>query len=379
MRILTSSFESKCLHGELSDFRENRAVPVGDPPSNNMGGTSCSPLPPLPVVVDQKTRIDWLAFTSSIGLVSLKILVSCLFESPGVVFQNNERGLPGYPESISLTVDGVSVGVIGYGAKHGRDYVSISGKGCQLWCTEFYPHVLDVLQTAEAKLTRIDICLDFYRGELTYEQCKNAYVDRKFQLLKSPKNPSMLPIEPVRGDGVNLGRTMYVGSRKGSKMARCYEKGLEVFARLPESFRETCTEPGKLEWGSKQNAPSGTIADQWLRVEIEYKSVDVVLDLNMVVECDKYFSGAYPFCAEILSLSDGKRPKALPKMEVIDNERMFLHAKNGYGNAVHTWRNCGYTDTQILNKIDSGRNNQRMVKSGILANHLAVQDSDIPF
>jgi len=379
-----SSFEVKCLFEELHEKQSFEALKRATeqaaqiPPSNNMGGTYLvPPLPPLPVVDDQKTMIDWLAFTSAIGIFSLKILVLCLF--PAVAFQDQSHGLPGYPESISLSVDGVPVGVIGYGAKHGKDYVSITGKGCALWTFDFYPHVVDVLQVAEAKIVRCDICMDFYKGELTYDQCKDAWSNEWFRLPKSPVNPAMSAIEPVRGDGVNLGRTMYVGSRKGAKLARCYEKGLEVFARLPDAFREACTDPQELIWGEDQKAPEGTIAKNWLRVEIEFKAVDVVLPYSMLLERDEFFAGAYPMCAQILQISDGKRPKTLPKNEDIENERMFMNAKNGYGNAVHTWRKCGYTDAQILDKIDSGRNNQRMVKAGILAKHQALPDSDIPF
>jgi phage replication initiation protein len=374
MRILSSAFEAKCLREELADFQLERSVEAVGPPSNNMGGTS---LPPLPLVVDQKVRIDWLAFTSPIGIVSLKILVECLF--PSVVMSQNDKGMYGYPDSYSLTVDDVDVGIIGFGAKHGKDLVSITGKGCQLWDSCFYPHVLDVLQTAEAKLNRIDLALDFYRGELSYDDCLAAYVVGEFKLPKSPKMP-MLSQVASSCDGVNFGRTMYVGSRKGSKMARCYEKGLEIFARLPESVRQQCTDdPGDRVYGPGDFAPDGTIANQWLRVEIEYKAVDVLLPLDMVVLRDKYFIGSYPFCERVLGMSDGLRPKALLSDEAITNEKMVLNARKGYGNAVHTWRKCGYTDKQILDMLDTGFHNQRMVKAGILAKHRAQPDSDIPF
>lgn len=373
MRILSSSFEAGLLHGELADFVENRSVSAGVPPSNNMGGTNC---PPLSQNTIQKTRIDWLGFTSPWEIAGLKVFVDMLFDN--VVFKQNDFGIPGYPESYSLTVDSVQVGVIGFGAKHGKNFVSITGKGCQLWDVSFYAHVREVLEVANASIRRIDICMDFYKGEVTYDQAIKAYEFGEFQLSMARKKPKFSKIESEE-NGVNLGRTMYVGSRKTSKMARIYEKGLEVFARLPDSVRAACTEPGALVYGPDDHAPEGTIADQWLRVEIEYKAEDVVLELDMITQGDDYFRAAYPFCERVMGAGDGKRPRALMKVVDLNVERVFLNLRNGYGNAIHTLKSCGYSDTQIIDRVNTGVQNQKMVKAGIRAQHQAVQDFDIPF
>jgi phage replication initiation protein len=399
MRILPFQEKSNNLTADLVAYRQrvdtvgsvavlasNWSAKADTPHPNNMGGTYLPPpLLILPIPPAQKVKIDWLSFTSTIGFASLKVLVQCLFDD--VHIDERSHGMPGYPSSSSLTVGGVPVGLIGHGAKHGKDFVSISGKGCSFWSSDFMSHVLDVLETGDCKLNRIDLALDFYDGEVSYDSCLAAYYAFEFQLPKSPSNPGSKEVGSQL-NGVNLGRTLYVGSRKGAKFCRCYEKGLEVFSRLPQEYREACTSPGSLSVGfdgqllteqEQADLPVLTIADKWFRVEIEFKNTDTLLPLDMVINRDMYYAGAYPFTAKILGLSDGLRPSSLKTISEIDNEKMFTHARNGYGNAVHTWLGCGFTPQQIVERLDTGFHNQRLVKSGVLSSVKAVEDWDVPF
>lgn len=376
MRILPfgggSAYEAMRLDAELENHRRS-AVAVA-PHSTNRGGTYLStPLPLLP----QKTRLDWLSFTTSLEWAALKMALGCLF--PDVEFTAEKRGMAGYPETTSLSLNDVPIGVIGHGAKHGKNLVSITGKGCAHWSNDFYSHVRDVVEFLEGKITRIDIAMDFFCGEVDYEGTLFAYHAGEFTLPKSPKAP-MLGLISTSSGKVNLGRTMNVGSRKTSKMARCYEKGLEVFSRMKDSFRETCTDPASLVFHDDPTAPPGTIADQWFRVEIEFKAADCVLTTEMITARDCYFAGAYPFCARVLGCGDGVRPKSLKADELIALEQMLQHARACYGNLVHTLSEIGYSDTDIKNALTSGKHNQRLLKAGVLrALRSHEPDFDIPF
>lgn len=373
MKIINASAEVRHLHRELTEHRNGASPAVPSPPSTNRGGTNLHP--PYPDT-GSKTVIDWLSFTCGIGIVPLRIMVECLI--PGVHFMDQGKGIVGYPSSYSVTLDGVPVAVIGFGASHGKDYVSISGRGCQTWAKCFYGHVRDVLEAMEAKITRLDIALDFYRAEVSFDDCLAAYQALEFKLPKARQNPTQ-SLVGTSLDGRNLGRTMYVGNRKGAKFVRCYEKGLEVFSRMPEDFRIANTEPGAVVWGVEQGAPASTIADQWLRVEIEFKPDQVLLDYSMLVLTDEYFAGAYPFAARVLGLGDGLRPEPLLPLVNIDLARMIRHARNGYGNLIHTLRKVGYGDTAIAEMLDTGQHNQRLVRSGVVGLLLSEADSDIPF
>ena len=221
-----------------------------------------------------------------------------------------------------------------------------------------------------AKITRLDICLDFYKGELTFDDCLKAYEGFEFKLPKSNKNP-LKKIEGTEENGINLGRTLYVGSRKCSKFIRCYEKGLEQFSRLPEDFRISCTDPASVIFGEAEGAPVSTIADQWFRVEVEFKNVDYELSFDMITETDLYFCGANPYCEKIIGLTNGLRPKLLKKDSDISLEKVFINLKKSYGSTVHTLIKCGYTPAQIFHRIDTGKVSSRMVNAGILSEHRA--------
>lgn len=376
MNIINQSCEARHLHRELAEFRADAAAAVPSPPATNRGGTSI--LPPM-AEKQQKTIIDWLAFTSPVGIVALRVAIQCLF--PDVKFQDQNKGIPGYPSSYLMTVNSVPVGIIGFGAIHGKDYVSITGTGCGMWSKAFYAHVRQVVETVQGKITRLDIAMDFYRGEVSFEQCTQAYDGDEFKLPKSPKSPMQSLVGKTQGGEkkINMGRTMYVGSRKGAKYVRCYEKGLEVFAKMPEAFQLENTEPGSVVWGLEQGAPPSTIADQWLRVEIEFKPDQVLLSHDMIDNGDMYFAGAYPFTKRILECGDGCRPESLKQSVDIDFWKMVGHARNGYGNFIHSLRKIGYDSTRIVELLDTGRHNQRLVRSGILSRLLSIEDSNIPF
>lgn len=361
-QILSRAAHVRDLHETLEEVRQNpRQVADLAPPSSNTGGNPPSHDKNAPL---QRVKIDWLAFTTSVGYAYLKETLFCLF--PGLYVDNNNRGMYGYPESANLTLHGVSIGVFAWGADHGRDYVSISGKGCQEWESGQYPFVQECLQTIDAKLVRIDHAMDFYKGELTWEECDAAYRAGEFKLKQGGRNPYS---ERIGGeiDGKNLGRTLYVGRSSSAKQIRCYEKGLEVFARLPEKFKEECTDPGSLVWGVAEKAPIGTIADQWLRVEVQNSNKDRDLALDMITRCDEYFAGAYPFCARILGLSDGVRPETLKPTLDVELERMIMNARNAYGNLVFSLKELGFTGDDIIAMLSTGRHNERLVKSGIIA------------
>ena len=368
MNIIDGNYENTLLGRELAEFRANAAVV---PPLTNRGGSSITP-PSFPIKFhNQKTSIDWLSFSSPRPISELRMLITLLFDKYGpVVITDIGHGITGYPSASKILVDDVQVGIVGYGADHGKNYVSITGTGCKIWEKDFYPHVRDVVETALAKITRIDICLDFYHGELTFEDCDKAYENLEFKLSKSNKNPRK-KIQGEQENGINLGRTLYVGSRKGSKYIRCYEKGLEQFSRLPEDFRISCTEPGSVVFGEKEGAPASTIADQWFRVEVEFKNADYELSFDMITETDLYFCGSNPYCEKIIGLTNGLRPKLLKKDADISVEKVFINAKKSYGTAIHSLKKCGYTDSQIIHRLDAGKVNSRMVNAGILSKHHA--------
>lgn len=301
---------------------------------------------------------------------------------PTVMFSRNGHGMPGYPSSDAIMVDGVQYGQLGYGANHGRDFFSITGIGCRTLDDELIEVFYEALQVVEASISRIDICLDVYNGERTFEHAMWSRSKGAFRRPRANCDPEFKVVEATKGDQ-NLGRTLYVGRRSGEVMGRIYEKGLEVFAKMPEEFK-LMSEAREVVSGVKP-----AFADDWLRLEAEYKrqSKDRPLPLEMMLERDRYFAGAYPYFADALGRTDGLRPASMVSEEHVDFIKLTNAAKRSYGSLLHSMRECGFTDSEIVEMLSSGRNNDRLIRSGLLAKMKRAADSvkesnpdwDIPF
>lgn len=383
-----NGFVDRALASDLAGLRKEPF-----PPSNNMGGNLPSPPLFLPrcetsggFVVKQKTKIDWLGYTSEAPPDAIRMGLQVLW--PDVVFSKKQGGMPGYPDCQAILVDGVQYGLFGYGAKtHERSFVSLPGTGCATLTPELIDLAHEMLLTIDARLSRLDICLDFYNGERTFDHALFSYDRGDFKGSKGGVNPRQKLIGEVTGEGKNLGRTMYVGARGGEKMARIYEKGLEVFAHLPGELREM-SEARALVFNLEDKA----FADSWLRVEIEFtrQKKERDLPLDMLTKRDEYFAGAYPYCADALGVADGLRPLTLKTDLEVDLIKLISNLKRSYGSVVHTMKELQFTDKEVVEHITSGTNNNRLVKSGMLSKIKELQaeilaanplnpDADIPF
>lgn len=364
----TNNFKSHAS-SELVQALDSLSARTG-PPSNNMGGNLSVTPPFFPhsekntdSVIKQKTRIDWLAYTTAKSLDDIKLGLQALF--PSVVFATRSGGLKGYPESMSIIVDDVQYGVIGH---HGavddrRNYVSITGVGASTLSDDDVEVAYGMLLLLDARLSRLDICLDFFNGERTWDHASWAYDNTDgFQSRGGGKKPPVKRITGQDGNGDNTGRTMYVGRRgESEKFVRVYEKGLEVFANMPKELRDASQTRAMVF-----SVVDGEFADKWLRIEIEFSRQKKDLPLEMLLERDKYFAGAYPYCAQCLGLVDGLRPSALKTDLEVDLIKLISHGKKAYGSLIHTLKELGFTDGEVVQYMSSGKLNSKLVRSGVL-------------
>lgn len=337
-----------------------------NPPSNNMGGTN--PFPPLFVPhgeksgekLVQKTKIDWLGFTSPAELENLQALLAVAW--PDVMLVNNGRGIPGYPKSYAIEVGTVQYGMLGTGATHGRNFVSLTGTACKTLDDDLVEILYQALSLPELdiRLSRVDICLDIFDGRVTWDHAVRAYKEGRFKRAMARKNPEFRKIESG-SDYQNFGRTFYVGKRDGEVMARVYEKGLEIFAKLPDELRQQCIER-EASLGEEKFS-----ADDWLRAEVEYKRVDKdrPLPLSMLVDRDRFFAGAYPYFEELLGRVDGLRPIQVKSDLDVDLVKMIHHAKRSYGSLIHSLCGLGFSPDEVVKELSSDRHNNKLIKSGL--------------
>jgi DNA relaxase NicK len=401
MSILSRNVEVKHLDEEFSSFRQS-AQPVAvlapvDPPPTNRGG----PVDNFGPFSDQRTKLDWFGFTVVRDFRDLEAWCQCVF--PGCEVTANPKGIKGYPESAAICLNGAHLGSIGHGCKHGRNMVNITGEGCKRIRVTDYGFLIDATKCLDegindaplnvkdrVKLIRLDLALDFYRGEVTWDDAHQAFDDGAFDV-----DTPFGAITPVKGvissskDGVNRGRTLNVGLRSAAIMARVYEKGLEVFAKMPDTYKATVPNPEDAVFGDDQFAVPDTVALDWLRVEVEFKPKDeLVLDWDFITHRDEVFASAFPFCCQVLQRHQTQRPIRVRSEAVVSLDRTVRALRNSYGNTIHTLRQLGLTALDIVNLLDSGIPNSKLVRAGVAdavkedpewLSRIVGQDRDIPF
>ena len=373
-RLLKRNFEGF----DERDLASKLAKLAPVPPTNNMGGPY--PHPPLNFphsekkteIVVQKTMIDWFGFTSPHHEEGILLGLQILW--PDMISSSSKAGMRGFPKCRALYVGDVQFGLLGYGAKHGRCSVSLTGVACKTITTvqqfEILRELMDVL---EGRLTRVDLCFDFYKGEVTFDYALFALERGDFKSPKANKAPETRIVSTSGAFGENLGRTLYIGPRKGEKYGRVYEKGLEVFAKMPEEFRIASTER-EMAINEAKGQDGGdvkvrTIADDWLRLEVEFKRVDSdrPIPLEIILDRDNFFAGAFPFYAWARGQGDGKGRSRLKSDAVVSHGKLMMSHRAAYGNHVHTLLSIGFTPVEVCNLLSTGKHNQKLLKAGLVA------------
>lgn len=354
-------------------------VEFAGPPSSNTGGNLVSP--PQISIFDhkssQKCKIDYLSFTSRQSVANLLHFAQSF--TLDLILCQQTRGWQGYPYSAQMVQNGETIGLIAWGAEHGRNFISFSGAACKHWCDYRIQLVHNMLIEVEARVTRIDYALDFYYGEVSYEDAEIALAAGEFQMKAGGRRPAV-DRHGSEGHYGNKGRTLYVGAASSSKRICIYEKGLEQYGKLPSKWLEEQTELDVVSY--RIDGTVGCVGDvsvvQWVRAEVRYSNADRDLDFDgyaMLLKRDEFFAGAYPFCARVIGMTDGVRPALRLTETEAEIEKMKLNARNSYGSLVHSLVKLGYTPEQIVAELDAGFHCKRLVKAGYF-NHL---DKVVPF
>ena len=114
------------------------------------------------------------------------------------------------------------------------------------------------------RFTRVDLAHDFLSGEYSVNDALTAYKNSAFT------NSITKPKLRLEGDDwyneTKHGRTLYVGTRLSSRMLRFYEKGKQL----------------------------GDSESPWVRCELELRSNDLVIPLDVVIHPGDYLSAQYP-------------------------------------------------------------------------------------
>ena len=257
-------------------------------------------------------RVDWLTATwkPEPDLHVGAMVYEWLTKSMMGVMGESVSGMFGYSQGVRFYIPqggmATHVARVDWGGDHhgGRARIDISGAGCAR-VTSWRDVMVTLAHLADTKLTRVDLAVDLLNGEYTVEDAVTWYQDGDFNA------GGRMPRHSLMGDWLDPkhGRTLMVGRRENGKALRAYEKGRQL----------------------------GDFSSPWTRFEVEIRNTDRDIPLDILINCDTYFTGAYRCLERILDVA-GTRIATHQKEGEITVEHMTEYARMSYGKLFHVLR-----------------------------------------
>ncbi len=274
--------------------------------------------------------IDWLNFTVNEESFNLEYVVtddelifcaSRLIKSIfgfGISLQR-PNGAFFYSRSYEL---GDNYGLLCHGGQNRSVLVSLNGTGLSQAAENWETRLYKFLELAvNPNITRIDLAHDIFDApKFTIDHYVNVYHKGGFQ------NGGRPPKAGQAGDWLTAnddGRTFYIGKRVNGLYCRIYDKGAQT-----------------------QSVDKPT----WLRIEIELKSVDRIIPIEVLLVPHEYFAGAYP-CLKSFAFQQS-RVETLRHEVRADFEHRVKWAKRQSGGFLKLLSELDYSPGQIVNMLE---------------------------
>lgn len=302
----------------------------------------------------QKTTVDWLRIRTQCEPREALEALKPMFGACGSLLhlEHLQRGILGFQQGAAIHVGDVPIGRMDYGGESQRGWVRVdlTGKGCE-WVQD-WDALEDLERLPAAEIRRLDIAMTTWKGEMSHEQVVQAHTDGRFTTRGRP--PAM---RQITSSDPKAGRTCEIGSReKSDKFMRCYEKGRELAGKVSarSSFEITHID--------------GHPVEDIYRCEVEFKATGAEIPWEVIERRDQYFSGAYPFCADLLPNVEAdilqRRPQREPQMDLavaLENCRIQ------YGATLFTALHAYHGDIgAVWDKVLGKQHNQSLVDAGVL-------------
>lgn len=299
-----------------------------------------------------KTTIDYLTFRSKAEprevLQGLKPMFGTL--GSGLSLKSLERGAMGFQQAVQVVIKDLPVARIDFGGESQRGWVRtvMSGKGCE-WVQD-WDAVQVVEELPKSELRRLDIALTTWNGEITHETVIKAHQDNRFHTGGRPP-----ALQQITSSDERAGKTCYVGKRTSDKFFRAYEKGFEMAAKY------------RNQEGVLISIDGHKIEDIY-RCEIELKAGSSDIPWDVIDRRDQYFSGAYPFCSDVLPGIESdilqRRKERAPQTDLavaLENARIQ------FGPTLFTALIAYHGDmTAVWDKIIGNHHNEALLEAGVL-------------
>jgi phage replication initiation protein len=211
------------------------------------------------------------------------------------------------------------VGFVAHGGNNDTLCINITGSGCAVIGTAGYLALYRFLQEHKGKITRVDIAHDFFDGRYSVDTAINWYKEGLFVTESGRGKKAQAKL--VDDFGLGTGRTLYVGSRKSGKLFRAYEKGKQL--------------------GDSENP--------WVRFELELRSVDRVIPLEIIFEHASFLAGAY-ICLKGFD-ADQSYIKTQQKTTEVSFKHLEKYCRMAYGRFLNVMRYVYETDESIIESL----------------------------
>lgn len=226
-----------------------------------------------------------------------------------------DRGRPLHFYETSYLL-GQSSGIFAYGRQGG--ILSLTGEACHL-VPDWQALVVFLRDKLGARISRWDGAVDDFAGTHSVDMALQMYLDGKFNA--GGNEPSC----DQRGNWIKpdgKGRTLYVGKRENGKMARIYEKGMQL---------------GK-PW------------HPWVRWEVELHNKDRIIPWEALLEPGCYVAGAYPKALGWVQ-EEMQRINTIKKTGNISYGCLIQHASNAYGKLVSVMMDIEGSSEKVVEKL----------------------------
>lgn len=216
---------------------------------------------------------------------------------------------------------GNKYGLVCHGGQADTLLISINGTGLSQALEGWENRLFVFLKSADfPTITRIDLAHDDFNPDFfTLDNCLLEYKKGAFK--NGKRSPSVSQagnwIEP---DG--RGRTFYIGRRTNGLYLRIYEKGLQL---------------------GSESTPN------WVRCEVELKSVDRIIPLDVLLRPHHYFAGSFP----IFNRLSQEQERILTYQHEVksDLEHRTKWGKRQSGAFINLLSQLGYTDEEIVQML----------------------------
>ena len=322
-----------------------------------------------------RTHIDWWSWRSKAGPEGVQKALQRAVGDVGHLVTLTERrgGYQGYERSATVCIGDIEAGLVAWGGENqkGWSYASLSGEGCS-WVEDW-----DLAQEAAEECEhyqarRVDVALDMYRGESSFDATLGAYRAGGFSPAGQGRPPKCEPMKPEREQDSAIIR---IGDRASNKYLRGYEKGKQVMG--PAIAAAMKADPEAFDWGAWVMHREARLVDgqvlavaiwDWWRMELELKPKTAPLPEDVIDRRDQYFAGAYPYLGQVLQ---DVEPEALimrrdrgPQLELA---LALAHIRKQFGATLFTACSAHHGDFQaVWAKIVGRKHNARLLRAGVL-------------